>query len=451
VEIFFSLCWLFHLCLPLTKTLFYLFFFSPPFFPFVLTAVCSFLFYFIIIFFLIEFCPVSINQTMAPESSKRPLGGGDELNTIDVYIRMNDDPERDYCFNVDRSAPVAKLHDIFATLPMALSPSYFYEPLPVGFKLSTHPGFLTSEGALLFARDAANPGPYLKSVDQNAEIGNVAWEGQLIVPVWRLHTRRILVVASLLLGWLYLDLPQYITPTPGMNPTLLISRVFEHVLPAGAVSADAVENLGGNDGGSPLTQWMFFLVHVIKCAIIALVFYAGLINPLTMNPFKARFAAKNKAAELTPEKLLAIGWTGTHRATPAQWRENNRKHQIDRVGGIGKAHSMGILEQLRFAGVYLGPGEGFNTPLTKDNKNTLAGADEFGLGKTQGKFLLSDEYYKLLLQDISLKLHDETLSDREKTALLKSFRASGPIFGPQELQALYVARRALGHGINGKQ
>ncbi|KAF5094746.1 hypothetical protein D0Z00_003411 [Geotrichum galactomycetum] len=386
---------------------------------------------------------------MASESSKRTLGGGDELNTIDVYIRMNDDPERDYCFNVDRSAPVAKLHDIFTTLPMALSPSYFYERLPVGFKISTHPGFLTSEGALLFARDAADPGPYLKPVDQNEEIGKVAWEGQLFVPVWRPHTRRILVMASILLGWLYLDLPQYITPTPGINPTLLISRVFERVLPAGAVSADAVESLGGNDGGSPITQWMFFFVHVIKCAIIALVFYAGLINPLTTNPFKARFAAKNKAAELTPEKLLAIGWTGTHRATPAQWRDDNRKHQIDRVGGVGKAHTMGILEQLRFAGVYLGPGEGFNTSPQENNlpgKPNMVDDD-----KPQEKFLLSDEYYKLLLQDISQKLHDDTRSDREKTALLKSFRASGPIFGPEELQALYIIRKALGHGIDGKQ
>ena len=384
---------------------------------------------------------------MASESSKHTLGGGDELNTIDVYIRMNDDPERDYCFNVDRSAPVAKLHEIFTTLPMALTPSYFYERLPAGFKLSTHPGFLTSEGALLFTRDAAESGPYLKAIDQNAEIGTVAWEGQLFVPVWRPHMRRILVVASLLLGWLYLDLPQYITPTPGINPTLLISRMFEFVLPAGAVSGAAVENLGGSDGGSPLTQWMFFLVHVIKCAIIALILYAGLINPLTTNPLKARFAAKNKAAELTPEKLLAIGWTGTHRATPAEWRESNRKNQIDRVGGVGKAHTMGILEQLRFAGVYLGPGEGFNTPLTTENKNKPFTS----LDKTDGKFLLSDEYYKLLLEDISRKLQDETLSDREKTTLLKSFRVSGPVFGPQELQALYTARKALGHGIDGKQ
>lgn len=29
--------------------------------------------------------------------------GGSVENACDVYIRMNDDPERDYCFNVNRN------------------------------------------------------------------------------------------------------------------------------------------------------------------------------------------------------------------------------------------------------------------------------------------------------------------------------------------------------------
>lgn len=387
---------------------------------------------------------------MTTESaSKSTLSGDNEFNTIDVYIRMNDDPERDYCFNVNRSAPVSRLHEIFMTLPMALSPSYFYEPIPVGFKVSTHPGFLTSEGALLFARDAAKPGSYLRPIDQNKEIGEAVWEGQLFVPIWRPHTRRILVVASLLLGWLYFDLPQYITPTPGYSPTMIVSGLLEYVLPSGAVSSKAVETMAGPDGGSHLIQWMFFFVHIIKVAIIALVLYTGLINPVTTNPLKARTEVKSKGAQLTPEKLLAIGWTGTHRATPAQWREANRKNQLDRVGGVGKAYNMGILEQLRFAGVYLGPGEGFNTPLPVSNNNKNVDS-ESKLDHSSDKFILSNEYYKLLLQDISLKLHDKALSDREKNALLKTFRSSGPVFGPEELQAIYKTRKALGHGIDGK-
>lgn len=29
--------------------------------------------------------------------------GGNVSNAIDIYVRMNDDSERDYCFNVDKN------------------------------------------------------------------------------------------------------------------------------------------------------------------------------------------------------------------------------------------------------------------------------------------------------------------------------------------------------------
>lgn len=43
-----------------------------------------------------------------PEDSERvvlPEGSlaGDLTNAFDVYIRMNDDPERDYCFSVNKN------------------------------------------------------------------------------------------------------------------------------------------------------------------------------------------------------------------------------------------------------------------------------------------------------------------------------------------------------------
>lgn len=28
--------------------------------------------------------------------------GGNAANSFDIYVRMNDDPERDYCFNVNK-------------------------------------------------------------------------------------------------------------------------------------------------------------------------------------------------------------------------------------------------------------------------------------------------------------------------------------------------------------
>lgn len=314
---------------------------------------------------------------------------------------------------------------------MSLAPSYLYHRFPDGFRLSVQPGFLTSEGALLYARTAAEE-RFTRPVDQNAKISDVAWEGQLFIPVWRQHQGRVLVIASILLGWLYLDLPQSVTPTPGIAPSMLFMGLMDKFFTTKVVE----ETVADTHTSGLVTQWLFFFFHFLKVVVIWCIIWLGALNPISFNPLKN---PRLRKVRLSPEDLVSIGWTGSRRVTPLEWREENRKHQIENAGGIGAAHSSGILDELATAGVYLGSGEGWNTPLGNKSRD-----------EEHGKFLLSEDYYTTLFKSISVELHDPELSDQKKNAMLKSFRRSGPSDGPKSLQLEYKARKARGHGTLNK-
>lgn len=361
--------------------------------------------------------------------SQEPLGGYG-VDSFDIYIRMNDDPEKDFCFSVNKNAQVSRLMEIFKTLPLILSPSYFYERYPIGFKISKQAGFLTSEGALLFTKTADDE-QFLAPVDGNKPFADQIWEGQLFVPIWQPDHLRLMTISSLLLGWLYLDLPQHLTPTPGLGPTILLMKLFDKIFGT---------NVMGMDSGSSspfetvIWEWVFFAFHILKIFIIWVFFYFGGINPNSFNPLKARNVQEK---EMTSERLLSLGWTGSRRIPPRDWREENRKYRIDAVGGIAAAYQQGILSGLASAGVLLGPGEGFDTPLTNVAEGPLS---------SDGKFLLSPQYFKTLYKPIATELRKKDLEDRQKDDLLRSFRRTGPLDGPPALQKAYKERKALGFG-----
>ncbi|KAK9451547.1 glucose signaling factor 2-domain-containing protein [Limtongia smithiae] len=263
---------------------------------------------------------------------------------IDIYVRLNGDNEKDYCFCLPREAPVAVLHRIFELLPLVLTPTFFYKHQPVGFHLSTSPGFVTTEGALLF-----NHSGKLTPVDETKRIGDIAREGQLFVPIFKTNYRRWFAVSTILLGWLYSDLPGFISPTPGISLFALVTKAYIHFFPETDSEIDEVES-------DPAVEIAFFIFHVLKVFVIFLVFYFGGYNPYSMNVFK-------EVPEVTRELLTEIGWTSARRVTPDEWREENRVRKIDEAGGAMKAYEQGILLDLSNAGIYLKAGEGYDTPL----------------------------------------------------------------------------------------
>ncbi|KAK9480341.1 glucose signaling factor 2-domain-containing protein [Lipomyces japonicus] len=284
-------------------------------------------------------------QAGGPEQKKDKL--------IDVYVRLNDDAEKDYCFCLPRDEPVSALFNIFDTLPLVLSPTFFYRRRPVGFHLSSSPGFVTTEGALLFHHKGKQP----PIADNSRTIGQLAREGQLFIPIFKPNRARWLAVVTVLLVWLYTDLPDWATPTPGISLFHLSAKAYDHFFAddtgsasIGTTGTDQTEQ--STDG---VIDVVFFLFHVIKVAVIFLIFFLGGYNPSSLNPF-------SETADVTPEGLRSIGWTGARRITPDEWREENRTRKIEEAGGAVKAYEQGILLKLTTAGVFLQPGEGWDTP-----------------------------------------------------------------------------------------
>lgn len=344
---------------------------------------------------------------------------------MDVYVRMSEDCEKDYCFNVKLDEPISSLKRIFDVLPMVLSPSFFYKPEPLGYAVSTHPGYLTSEGALLFSSEAHKE-KYLRKVDQSTPFRKVAWQGQLLVPIWEYDYSRSLTVSSVLLIWLYLDIPEYISPTPGTSPIGLLFRAIEYLFPV-------LKDDTPSQFDSHIWQWGFFVFHLLKVIFIYVIFWVGGVNPRSFNPL-ARFQSKKA---LDRDDLIEIGWTGARRATPEEWREENRKFKIDQAGGIVKAYHDGILEGLTTQGVALSAGEGFDSYTPDESIDE----DAANVSRLEGKFVVSHRYFEELYQGVANKLLDEAVTAEEKASVLKTFRKAGPKFGSEKLQEWYKARK----------
>lgn len=331
--------------------------------------------------------------------------------------------------------PISVLKRIFQTLPFSLSPNYFYHRIPAGFKVSKHPGFLTSEGGLLFCKDAAKE-KYTRAVDQNRPIGELLWDSQLVVPVWTFVPHRFLTVMSILMGWLYLDLPQYITPTPGIAPSILIQRVIDSV----AVSAAAAES-SPSQYDTPIWQWVFFAMHIAKIIFIFAMFQTGTFNPISLNPFTNR---KLRTTQPTLEMLNSIGWTNVKRATPEEWRSQNSKNMIAEEGGFGKLlQNKGKLKEIANAGIFLTDGEGLATPKPSKKENSKEGSDnstKVEMIDKDGKFHLTDEYFYYYYAPLAKAINDENMDSQSKAELMSYYRRYGPKKATPELKEIYLKR-----------
>ncbi|CDK27265.1 unnamed protein product [Kuraishia capsulata CBS 1993] len=354
---------------------------------------------------------------------------------IEVYIRFNDDNEKDYCFNVKSTATFGELDEIFKTLPMSLNPSIFSKHIPKGYAISRFPGHLTPEGGLLFSADASKA-KFLEPKGRSELVIENVWPGQLIVPIWEWNNPVYYGVVGLLSFWLWTDLPDFITPTPYLrlsrNAILFGGYVLEHVLGNPAIGASMREEALSES--SFIAQCIFFCLQLLKFAFIILILYVGAFNPYSYNPFN------QKKIEVTREQLLSIGWTSSRRATIEEFSATYREKKIAAVGGIIQASKTGVLESLRDNGVTLGKGEGFDTKIPEKGDKPIS----LELMRKLNKFTLNYEYTELVGQFFEDSLEGKTQEDQAKA--IKDFRKFGPLSSPPQIKELYIARKMLGPG-----
>lgn len=352
----------------------------------------------------------------------------DNDSALEIYVRFNDDMEKDYCFQITSKTEFRDLLKIFDTLPIALRPNVFYNPKPIGFLVSTAPGYLTDDGALLFSYEVDRP-QYKKKVGLNDRIAKFCWPGQLVLPVWELNTFTYYSFISFLVAWLYTDLPDFILPTPGLCLTNQLSKLaaiglnyFEYHSVADMVLRDI------QVPASVGAQCVFFVFHILKSLAIYFVLYTGLINPNRM----FRFSAPTKL-EVTKEALIELGWTGSKRVNADEYKDYYREFKIKEFGGMVPAHQAGLFTKLKTLGTFLGDGEGFNTPVSATNKIKDLTGDKFVL--SYDYFVMLGEYFEKYIEGKDVDQLNEAI---------KQFRRSGLLHSSPEIAKIVEERKATG-------
>lgn len=302
---------------------------------------------------------------MSEEKILNDVSEVEDAGYLECYMRFNDDSEKDYCFQVKVTDSFNDLFYIFDTLPIALRPSLFYNSRPLGFKISTAPGYMTEDGALIFDYNATSS-KYLKSVSLDDKISDKIWPGQLIVPVWEHKDFAFYTFVTTLAVWLYTDLPDFISPTPGIcltNQMSLVASKLFCMINMCDLGEDLVKDISAPVGIGP--QLVFFGFHTLKVLVIFAFFNLGLFNPIKL----IKFIGPKPPTDINKDQLLEMGWTGSKRATIDEYKEYYRDYRIKQYKSTIEAHQDGLFERLTHIGVQLEDGEGFNTPV--DNKSTL--------------------------------------------------------------------------------
>ena len=355
---------------------------------------------------------------------------------LDIYIRFNDDQEKDYCFQITTTTRFNDLYKIFETLPIALRPSLFYHPQPIGFRKSTSPGYLTEDGNFLFDEEA---GKTKSSVIPGDELINShVWPGQLILPEWQFNDFAFYSTVALLLTWLYTDLPDFISPTPGICLTNQITKLLSvAAIKFGYSNVAKLLLQDIEDDVSIVLQCIFFAFHLIKVGFLFGFLYTGAFNPIRLFRMPGSVAPKP-----TKEQLVELGWTGTRKATIEEYRDYYREFKIQEHGGMIQAHQAGLFNILRHLGVQLQAGEGYNTPLVKNNmKKTMKEiVNEAETNASNFKLQLSYEWFAEL--GYVFAANSDGKEGKELAELIKQFRRYGLLISDRRIKQVVQARKS---------
>ncbi|CCH46157.1 Glucose-signaling factor 2 [Wickerhamomyces ciferrii] len=353
---------------------------------------------------------------------------------FEIYVRMNDDSEKDYCFNVTINDSFDKLLKIFDSLKISLRPSIFYNQRPIGFKISKSPGYLTDNGGLLFDNNADK---LTQNVKLSDKISDYCWPGQLVLPIWEENYFLSYSIISLLLVWLYTDLPDFISPTPGICLTNQLSRFFANLAQHfnyDKLAQDLFAEIQPHQS-TKLIQIFFFIIHIVKIAFLYFALSLGIFNPYTINPIKMRkIVAHDKLDEAKKLELIALGWTGTRRSTLDEYREFYKDFKIKQVGGIVKASKLGLFEKLREPGVFLDDGEGFQSDLN----NTTSLKD---LELDSSKFILNFDWFAIIGENYEYYLDNES---KDKGQDVRNYRRYGPLISNERIEKIVQGRKDKG-------
>lgn len=366
---------------------------------------------------------------------------------MEIYLRCNDDLEKDYTFKIEKDDTFnSKTMKVFSyedglSSFMVLRPSIFYKNQPIGLYKSTHPGFLTENGCLIFHYDAGKS-DYLEELDLDKKIIDQLWPGQLVVPKWEKSWPMIYFYLLVIVFWLYTDLPDVISPSPGICLTNQLSKlaiVLANRLEYFSVAEKLSEEIQVNFS-SVTAQWIYFALHILKVLIITSILYTGAVNPLTLNPltiYRNRCASLKNDIKLK-EILKNIGWAGARKATYDDYKDTYYQYIIEKSGGMVSAYKNGLLKKAMAPGVALSSGEGFQTVLSE-----RFGASTFETMHNKRQFILSEEYFIQLEKDLNENLKKLEGNIPKINIEIRKFRRYGLFESSEKLIELVRERKEI--------
>lgn len=346
-------------------------------------------------------------------------------NYYDIYIRMKDSPDNDICFQIqDNKTTFNDLIKIFEVIPIVFSPSIFYEKVPIGFSISFYPGFLTRTGGILFEQESGNK-KYLKKIDDlNDHVSDHCLPGQLIIPIFKKRTLLHQGILLSLAAWLYTDLPDFISPTPGICFTnyasLAIVYLFRYVLNRPVQAQKFYDDIFEPVG--IVGQCIYFAFHIFKVLLLYFILWSGSFNPYS-------WTKQPKLHDINKEKLVDVGWTGAIKLQKPQYQDEYRNFLISKFGSFINVYKAGKLSYVKECVIPLEDGEGYSS------NSGIKVSDEL-----DHPFILTKE---LLLREFKhVKNEISRLPIDEAWVELKRYRRTGTTFTSSRLQKLVDLRFA---------
>merc|ERR1712080_247922 len=138
------------------------------------------------------------------------------------------------------------------------------------------------------------------------------------------------------------------------------------------------------------------------------------------NPIRVFKFGDTPPKDVSKEQLIDMGWTGARRATPEEYKDFYREYKI---------------KQLEHLGVFLGRGEGFDTPL--DDKSTLKDL----LDEDNQKFTLNYQYLAKLGQFFESYTAE---NDSNMVEAIKQFRRYGILHSDEVISKIVSIRKGRG-------
>lgn len=407
-------------------------------------------------------CEFTQSEKTAAKEAADSEPNGNTVETMEVYLRLKGDNEKDYLLTLPKYTPLKDIpifkqellnlshSKLVSEFKLILKPSVFHKSTISVVNKSVHPGILIKEGSSLIYDYDADENQFTKELDFSKSAETQLWPHQLILPKWEISYNSIFTYLAIMTIWLISDIPQYINPWKNKNLTYLLNLLFFKVFKyfnveafASLIEKDMIEVNHLNNDSSLILLWGIYAGHVMKVLVLTFFLKVGLVNPPSFNPMFYYFKYfkegdnQKKDQKRLADYMATIGLNGVKRFNLDQYKTYLYNFYIKKAGDDQvNAYKLGYFPKMKGDGIVLGAGEGFDSDISKRFE-----VDTFETMDSAGKFVLSESYYQEIYNEMVYQMNNQNEAEFMET--LKNFKKFGMMDAHSEkLNGLFIKRDA---------